>query len=258
MSLFRLAIPAMLGLFFGTLLMLDLGRRLGAWHRRRAGEGASAGLGAVEGAAFGLLGLLLAFTFSGAAARFEGRRDLIMQEANDIGTAYLRLDLLPAEAQPALRADFREYVAARLAAFRLAHDTSAAFRELARASELQGKIWQKAVAAAPAAPSASPTMLLIPALNAMFDIAATRNMAIYAHPPSVIFVLLGVLILVGALLAGYGMAVDATRKWLHTLGFALIMAMTFYVILDFEYPRLGFIQVGAFDQALVEVQKGMQ
>ena len=73
-----------------------------------------AGLNALDGAVFALMGLLIAFTFSGAASRFEVRRALIVQETNDIGTAYLRLDLLPADAQPALRQDFRDYVDARL------------------------------------------------------------------------------------------------------------------------------------------------
>ena len=60
------------------------------------------------------MGLLIAFTFSGAATRFDGRRQLIGEEANAIGTAYLRMDLLPQAAQPALREDFRNYVDARL------------------------------------------------------------------------------------------------------------------------------------------------
>ena len=60
------------------------------------------------------MGLLIAFTFSGAASRFEARRSLIVQETNDIGTAYLRIDMLPADAQPALRQDFRDYLDARL------------------------------------------------------------------------------------------------------------------------------------------------
>jgi len=70
-------------------------------------EGARAGAGAVEGSVFGLLGLLIAFTFSGAAFRFDARRQLAVEETNAIGTAYLRLDLLPADKQPALRDSFR-------------------------------------------------------------------------------------------------------------------------------------------------------
>ena len=82
-------------------------------HRRRAAradpDGLTKGASAAEGAVFALLGLLLAFTFSGAASRFEDRRWFINSEANAIGTAYLRLDLLPAEAQPPLRDLFRRY-----------------------------------------------------------------------------------------------------------------------------------------------------
>jgi len=72
------------------------------------------GIGTIEGAVFGLLALLVALTFSGAAARFDTRRQLIVEETNDIGTAYLRLDLLPPSAQPALRESFRQYVGMRL------------------------------------------------------------------------------------------------------------------------------------------------
>ena len=84
-------------LFLGMLVCLEIGLRLG--RRTKVAEGAKQGLGIIEGAMFTLLGLLVAFTFSGAAERFEGRRHLIVEEANDIGTAYLRVDLLPADAQ---------------------------------------------------------------------------------------------------------------------------------------------------------------
>src|SRR6476620_4829390 len=104
--------------FVAVLCMVELGRRLGCRHRMKEPDGSVAGLGAIEGAVFGLMGLLIAFTFSGAASRFEARRALILQETNAIGTAYLRLDLLPASAQPKLREDFRRYLDARIAAFR--------------------------------------------------------------------------------------------------------------------------------------------
>jgi len=67
---------------------------------------------------FGLMGLLLAFSFSGAASRFDTRRELIGEEANVIDAAYLRLDLLPASAQPVLRQDFRDYLDARIRFYR--------------------------------------------------------------------------------------------------------------------------------------------
>ena len=84
-----------LSLLFGMLLCLEVGRRIGLRRRAKAAGGAVAGSGAMEGAVFALLGLLVAFSFSGAATRFDARRQLIVEETNAVGTAYLRLDLLP-------------------------------------------------------------------------------------------------------------------------------------------------------------------
>src|SRR6187399_822560 len=113
-------------LFAGMLAAMEAGRRIGVRRRARDPEGAEIGLGTINGAVFGLMGLLIAFTFSGAASRFDKRRELVVQEANNIGTAYLRLDLLPASAQPALRERFRRYVDARIAAYRALPDAAAA------------------------------------------------------------------------------------------------------------------------------------
>jgi hypothetical protein len=126
------------GLFLGTLALLETGRRIGLRRLAKDSEAARTGLGVVEGAIFALMGLLIAFTFSGAASRFDTRRHLVVEEANAIGTAYLRLDLLPSDAQSALRESFRQYVDARLTAYRKLPDIAAAMQELAQATKLQG------------------------------------------------------------------------------------------------------------------------
>jgi hypothetical protein len=247
------------GLFVGMLVLSEVGRRIGV--RRLAGdpEGATVGVGTVEGAVFGLLALLVAFTFSGAAARFDTRRQLIVEETNDIGTAYLRLDLLPTAAQPPLREHFRQYVAARLAVYRQLPDVAAATEALRRASTVQTEIWAQAVAGS-REPDAHPdaAKLLLPALNAMFDITTTRTVALQTHPPTIIFAMLFVVALASALLAGHGLAGGKRRNWLHMVGFAAIITVAVYVILDLELPRLGLIRVEAFDQALVDLLKGMK
>jgi hypothetical protein len=245
-------------LFLGMLLFLEIGRRIAVRRMKQDSGTAGEGVGAVDGAVFALLGLLIAFTFSGASSRFDTRRQLIVEETNDIGTAYLRLDLLPADAQPALRESFRRYVDARIDVYRKLPDLAAAKEHLAKANELQTQIWRQAVAASraegalPAAP-----VLLLPALNAMIDITTTRTMATLMHPPAVVFVMLFGLALAASLLAGYGMTGNRVRSWLHMLGFALVMAFAVYVILDIEYPRLGLIRVDAFDQALVDLRASM-
>ncbi len=248
-----------LSLFLGMLLLLDIGRRIGVRRMAKDPEGARAGAGAVEGAVFGLLGLLIAFTFSGAVSRFDARRQLIVEETNAIGTAYLRVDLLSARAQPALREGFRRYVDARLEVYRTLPDIVAARKELAKATALQGEIWRQAVAACRAEGSQSAAaIVLLPALNAMIDITTTRTWTTQMHPPTVIFVMLFGLSLASSLLAGYGMAGAKARSWLHMLAFAAATTVAVYVILDLEYPRLGLIRVDAFDQALVELRESMR
>lgn len=246
------------GLFVGMLLFLEIGRRIAASRIKKDSGAAGEGVGAVDGAVFALLGLLLAFTFSGASARFDTRRQLIVEETNDIGTAYRLLDLLPADFQPALRESFRRYLDARIDVYRKLPDLAAAKEHLAKANELQGQIWRQAVAASRAeGTAAAAPFLLLPALNAMIDITTTRTMATLMHPPAVVFVMLFGLALVASLLAGYGMTGSKVRSWFHMLGFALVMAIAVYIILDIEYPRLGLIRVDAFDQALVDLRESM-
>ena len=242
------------GLFAGVLLFLEFGRRIGL--RRLKQEVDGAGGGVVEGAVFALLGLLIAFTFSGAAARFDDRRNLIVDEANAVGTAYLRIDLLPAAAQGEMRNLFRRYLDARLAVYRALPDLEAAREHLASSNRIQQEIWVRAVAES--ADSQSARMLLLPALNEMFDITTKRTMAAQAHPPDVVFGLLFVFALCAALLAGSAMAWPESRRWLHSATFAFALAGSVYVIIDMEFPRVGLIRVDSFDKVLVEVRRSME
>lgn len=245
-------------LLVAMLVLLEVGRRIGARRLARDSEGARAGVGVVEGAVFGLLGLLLAFTFSGAASRFDERRHLIVEEVNAIGTAWLRIDMLPANVRPEIKDGFRRYLDARLATYRKLPDLAASMEELARSKRIQEEIWAKATTAVQAPGGEPARMLLLPAMNEMFDIAETRIQATRMHPPIIIFVMLGLLALAGALLVGYGMAGGRTRNWIHMVGFAATISVAIYVILDLEYPRLGFIRVDQFDQALVELRASMK
>jgi hypothetical protein len=163
----QFALTLAVTLFVGMMAMLELGRRLADRVERIDPDGAHRGTGPVEGAVFALLGLLVAFSFSEAASRFDDRRHLIVEEANAIGTAYLRLDLLPTTVQPSLRDLFRRYLDTRLEAYRVIPDVDAMREALGRAEEIQRDIWSRSVAACRDADPEPCTILLLPALNAM-------------------------------------------------------------------------------------------
>jgi len=246
-----------LALFAGMLALMELGARAGRRRIERDSEGARSGTAAPEGAVFALLGLMIAFTFSGALQRFDARRALIVAESNAIGTAWLRLDLLPAPAREELRQDFRVYLDTRLGAYRAGEDLREARAALARANELQVQIWAKAATLC-RAEGQPVAVLVLPALNAMFDIASERTAALETHPPPLVFALLIALALACALLAGFAMAASKLTHWTHRLAFAFVVSITVYAILDLEYPRRGLVRVDGFDQILVELREGMK
>jgi hypothetical protein len=241
------------GLILALIGAMYTGWRIG--KKSKEAPTRPANVGAVDGAVFGLLGLLIAFTFSSGISRFEDRRELIVEETNYIGTAYLRIALLPQAAQPEMRSLLRSYVDSRLDVYRHIPDLEAAKAELDRGSQLQGQIWTHAIDHCKDQPTPC-MMLLLPALNSMIDVTTTRTMASQFHPPMIIFILLIGFSLVAALVAGHGMR-GAAPSWLHIIAFSLAMAMTVYVILDVEYPRLGFIRIHGTDQALVDLRKSM-
>src|SRR5262245_20218038 len=128
------------GTLLAAMLLLEAwGKRLGERHRRRDPDRRPSGYGAAETAVLGVLGLFIAFTFSGAGARFDARHLLIADETSAIETAWRRIDLLPIDRQPAIRELFRRYVDARLGALRQ-HDRRLAAESAERALALQSEI----------------------------------------------------------------------------------------------------------------------
>ncbi len=242
------------GLFLGMLAFMELGRRIAVSRMSLDPEGFQKGVGAIEAAIFALLGLLIAFTFSGAAGRLDTRRNLIAEEANAIGTAYLRIKLLPQEAQQRLGERFRRYVDIRLDLYRNFSDPLASVKDRAMIVSAQSEIWNEAVSACKNQDSQAITMLLLPAINNMIDITTTRTMVARMHPPEIIFGMLCILAIISSMVAGYGMAGQKKRSWVHTVGYCAITALTVYVILDLEYPRFGLIRIDQADQVLLELR----
>jgi hypothetical protein len=204
------------------------------------------------------LGLILALSFSGALTRFEARRHLVVEEANDVGTAWLRIDLLPTDAQPRMRDLFRRYLDSRIEVYRKVPQIEEVKAELARSAILQSEIWAFAISSSRETGTAQAPLLLLPALIVMFDITTTRTEAAKIHPPLVTFAMLGALTLACSLFAGYDMSIRRRLNALHSIAFAVALSVTAYVIIDLEYPRLGLVQVTDSDQVLIDLRRGMK
>src|SRR5215472_11049625 len=166
-------------LFSGIIVCLEIGYRIGHRASARNPESAHEGVGVIDAAVFALLGLLLAFSFAGGTSRLDTKRQLIVQEANAIGTAYLRLDVLPANEQAELRHLFRDYLDARLRVYEKLPNLEAAEQEIVRVGELQQQIWSHAVGASRNDPTQNSARLLLPAINEMIDITTSRKIAKY-------------------------------------------------------------------------------
>src|SRR5262245_46940401 len=260
--LFSLAVAATF--FISSLILLNYGRSLGLRYLKKE-AGNMTGLATVEGAVFALIGLLLAFTISGALERFDQRRQLVLQEANAATTAYDRLALLERDAARNLRAGLKDYVGARIELYRMPHDFGFWTGEEIWSSEQQQRIlglraavWNGAVAACPPSNYPSACGIVLPALNTLFEAERLRVGAVEKHPPQIIYMMLFGLALGGSLLAGFGMASAKARSWVHMLTFAGALAVTLYVVTDMEFPRLGLIRVDGFDHFLAEIHARMQ
>ena len=264
--IFMLFAVAIAVLFFaGSLVLLRLGQHLGLQHRKRSGDEGIGGLATVEGSIFGLMGLLLAFTISGALQRFDDRRQLVTQEATAAATAYDRLSLFGGDDAHRLQTSLKEYVHARIDLYRMAHDFLLVQRaeyfsdqQEKRLLEFKNQLWDAAVAACPQPNYRPACALSLPALNSLFEVARLRAGAAEKHPPQIIYVMLFGLGLGCSLLAGFGMAASAGPSWIHMMLFAGTLTVALYIVTDMEYPRLGLIRIESFDHFLSDAYDQMR
>lgn len=242
-------------IFVGTLLSLEAGFRYGRRDIERNSL-AHEGTGAVDASAFALLGLLLAFSFAGATSRLEDKRELIVAEANAIGTAYRRIDVLPPDSQPMIRRHFKRLIEARIRAYDSRFDPVSVQRDLEVFTEAQDEIWSLAVAAT--ASSNDVALLVLPPISEMMDVGTARTVALQTHVPTLILGLLVGAAIASGLLAGYAMAKRRQRSWFHEAAYAALLALTVYTVIDLDHPRFGLINIDAAYQPLRELREAIK
>ena len=246
-------------LLFGMLLMGEIGWWVGRYFLVRHKVSRTAASDTFVAAIFGMLALLIAFTFSGASDRYDQRRELIVKEMLTIGTAYMSVDRINKEDQPRIRELFKRYLDHRITLYQNVVDTAALEKKLEAQSALANQLWQAAVTAVKETGD-SQKLVVVPMLSeisSMFDAYDNQRLAMKFHPPPIVWQALILLALIGSLLSGYGMGIEQKRDWLLNVVFIVLMAGAIYVIFSLEFPRLGNINLDEFEQELIALRKSM-
>lgn len=230
-------------LALAMLASMWLGGAIGRRRHVTANGDSKSQANAVQGSLLGLLALLLGFTFSLSLGRYDERSAAVVLEANAIGTAWLRTDLIGDERREVARTLLREYGAIRLeSATVAASDQEERARLLAEAEEVFGRLWR--VAAAEAREMGNPVAMSFAAsLNDMIDALATRDAAIDRHVPELVLILLfGTFILLGGVV-GYSTWISNIRPGVPVYAMMILIVVLVFLIMDLDRPRRGLIAV---------------
>lgn len=238
-----------------TLLCLAIegGYRTGVWRRGCSADEKDQPVAAMVASILGLVALVLGFTFSLAANRFESRRQVVLEEANAIGTTYLRASFLPDEQRNEIARLLREYVEMRLKLVREGNVDQL----LTESQDIHNSLWAQAVAAEKAQPGSISVGLFVQSLNEVIDLHAKRVLVgVRSRIPMVIWIgLLGMAVL-GTGSVGYQAGLTMTRRSPAMLCLALAFGLVLTLIADLDRGQEGLLRVS--QQALVDVQSSMQ
>jgi hypothetical protein len=227
-------------LFVVLLAALELGFRAGQRATSESDARSTGQIGAIQGAILGLLGLLLAFSFAGAATRFLERQDLIVQEANAIGTAYLRADLLDEPQRSELHSALKRYTEFRIElSDRLRSGLQPS--DAAEVQRLQSLMWRAAREGVLAKPAFVNSVL--PPINEVIDLHSTRLAAARKHVPALVLGLLIACSLLSVDSIGYGTGLGGRRRPLLTLSLVAIIGTSLWIIIDLDRPRAGLMRI---------------
>jgi AraC-like DNA-binding protein len=234
-----------------ALISVELGYRLAQSRQRRSQEEKEAPVGGMAGAALGLLAFMLAFTFGMASSRSEDRRQLMLSEANAIGTTYLRSKMLAEPVRTDAQNLIREYVDVRIEAVQ----TGKLQPAIIKSEDLQNRLWAVAVVQAAKEPNVI-TSLFIQSLNEVIDLHAARLMAaVRSRVPGVIWLVLYLLAVIAMLMMGYHAGLANSRRSIATIALVIGFSSVLYLIADLDRPGQGMLKVS--QQSMIDVRKSM-
>lgn len=246
----------LLGVFVGTLLIVllavEIGYRLGIARQQSGLHEKEATVGAMVGTTLGLLAFMLAFTFGLAADYFQAKRAVLLDEANAIGTTYLRTDFLPPAERESARQLLREYVDIRLAAAQTGNVEPA----IRRSGEIHTSLWEQASAVMDGDPGSVAAALYVQTLNQTIDLHAKRiAVALRTSIPNTIWIALYAIAFFAFAMMGYHSGLSATRRSFATVAVAITFSAVIWLIADLDSPQEGTLRVS--QQAMLDLRDTM-
>jgi hypothetical protein len=248
-------------LIFGVLMIsfigaAEIGFQLAAHRRSALDDAATTQSATVQASVLGLLALLLGFAFAMAVSRFEARQQLVIDEANAIGTALLRARLLPDPQNGNATRLLRSYVEIRLEFHEANRDNTALDAISAKTERMQNALWAEARTAAERDPRAVTVGLFVASLNEMFDVAGKQLAAVRNRVPMGIFAVLFFVALIAVGFTGYGPGIAETRNLRVTLLVSLLIATVILLIVDLDRSTSGIVKISP--QSLIELKAGVE
>lgn len=238
------------------ILVTELGFRVGLRHspeRRKAHQSPS---GSLQGALLGLLGLLLGFTFAMAVGRYDNRRQLALDEANAIGTVWLRAALLGDSARDVIRPALIDYIDVRLEGAAVTSNAEEFQQQVTRSEKNQALMWRTTVAETKIHNSPS-SALFTASLNDLIDLDSKRQAALSSHVPPTVWLLLMIVSATVCWTTGYSASLsDSGRHALSMIILPVLLGVVVTIIADIDNPQSGLIKVS--QQSMINLQQTLK
>lgn len=235
------------------LLAVEVGYRLGGWRHRRFCDEKVEPVAAMVASILGLSAFMLAFTFGLAASRFDDRRHVVLEEANAIGTTYLRTSLLPEPQRMRAAELLRSYTTRRVRYI----EENQVLEAMKASEELHQKLWEQATAAARQESGLIMTGLFIQALNATIDLHAKRVfVGLRSRVPLTLWLTLGCLTLLGMGSIGYQAGLSVAKRSPEMLVLAVAFSSVLFLIVDLDRGHEGLLTVD--QQAMTDLVRMME
>lgn len=222
---------------------VEIGTAVARRSRGRSASDADRFLSCLATPSIGLLALMVGFTFSMALSRFEARRSAVLSEANAIGTAALRGEMLPEPYKSTVAPLFKEYATIRIGSGIENLESTAAKEAIRRSLEIQQKLWRAGMEASAANPQVVPSGLFVQALNTMIDVHEERLTAARNQVPPIVFVMLEGIAIIAFGFEGYGLQLADVRSRPAMWIMAAMIGSVITFVVDLDRPQSGFITV---------------